>query len=103
MQSVLLLLVVLHQVSSAFHYLKKKDFSRKFSFFNGFTQTPHPRTNQNLLSMTKVFVDAPLKLLKDLFRGSSTDFLNEFNNLLYMNQFGFHNFHSTDHALILIF
>ena len=38
---------------------ESKDFRHKFSFFNGFTQTPtptpHPLNSQNLLSVTKVF------------------------------------------------
>ena len=33
----------------------KKDFRHEFSFFNGFTQNPHPHNGQNLLSVTKVF------------------------------------------------
>ena len=33
----------------------KKDFRHEFSFFNGFTQKPHPHNGQNLLSVTKVF------------------------------------------------
>ena len=33
----------------------KKYFRHKFSFFNGFAQTPHPLNSQNLLSMTIVF------------------------------------------------
>ena len=36
------------------HYLKKK-ICHKFSFFNGFTQTPPPSLGRNSLSMTKVF------------------------------------------------
>ena len=35
--------------------LSKKDFRHKFSFFNSFTQIPHPLNSQNLLSMIKVF------------------------------------------------
>ena len=63
---VLLFIIVLHQLLheqiSFFttyqnfiqHYLKK-DFPRKVYFFNGFTQTPHPLSNQNPLSVMKVF------------------------------------------------
>ena len=35
--------------------LSKKDFRHEFSFFNGFTQIPHPLNGQNPLSMIKVF------------------------------------------------
>ena len=34
---------------------KKKDFRHKFSFFNGFTQTPHPINSSNRLGVTKFF------------------------------------------------
>ena len=33
----------------------EKNFHHKFSFFNRFTQIPHPLKGQNPLSMTKVF------------------------------------------------
>ena len=42
--------------------IQKKDFWHKFSFFTGFMQLPNPFNSQSLLSMTKVFVDAPLIL-----------------------------------------
>ena len=35
--------------------LSKKDFRHEFSFFNSFTQIPHPLNGQNPLSMIKVF------------------------------------------------
>ena len=41
------------------HYLKK-DFCLKFSFSNGFSETPHSVNGQNTLSKTIFFVDAPL-------------------------------------------
>ena len=36
--------------------LSEKDFCRKFSFFNGFTETPHHFNTQNLLSVTNAFL-----------------------------------------------
>ena len=48
------------QISFFYNFLElqstliEKDFCCEFSFFNGFTQTPHPRNNQNLLSVTHV-------------------------------------------------
>ena len=67
-----LLFLVLHQflyqqISFFYNFLQlhstlsKKDFCRKFSFFNGFTQTPHPLNSQNLLSVTKDFWQFSLK------------------------------------------
>ena len=43
--------------------LSQKDFSRKFSFLNGFTQlyTPNPLSGQNLLSVTKFFCQFSLR------------------------------------------
>ena len=43
-----------------FNIIWKEDFCHEFSFFNGFTQTPHPLNDQNQLSMAKFFTDAPL-------------------------------------------
>ena len=74
MQPLVLLFLVLHQllyqqISSFYNFLElhstlsEKDFCRKFSFFNGFTQTPHPLNSQNLVSMTKVFCQFSLKCL----------------------------------------
>ena len=61
-------LVVLFYIS-IYHFLQvfktlssviwKKDFCHKFPFFNRFTQPPNPLNSQNLLSMIKVFVNAP--------------------------------------------
>ena len=36
-------------------HLLKKDFRHQFSFFNGFTQSPHRLNDSNSLSVTKVF------------------------------------------------
>ena len=64
----LLFLVVFY--SSTYHFsiifrasynIWKIDCCHEFSFFNGFTQTPHPLNSQNLLSMTNVFCQCPLK------------------------------------------
>ena len=40
---------------SSFNIIWKKDFRHKFSFFNGFTQTPHPINSSNRLGVTKFF------------------------------------------------
>ena len=77
--SVLIILVLhlfLHQQISLFYNflelhstLSEKDFCCKFSFFNEFTQTPHPINSQNLLSVTKVFCQFFLKcFLKYFFK-----------------------------------
>ena len=53
------------QISSFYNFLElhstlsEKDFCHKFYFFNGFIQTPQPLNSQNLLSVTKVFVNFP--------------------------------------------
>ena len=70
MQPLVLLFLVLHQllyqqISSFYNFLElhstlsEKDFCHKFYFFNGFIQTPQPLNSQNLLSVTKVFVNFP--------------------------------------------
>ena len=52
---------LLHQQVSFFTNFRtsfnimKKDYCQKFSFFNRFTQTPHPLNGQNPLSMTIFF------------------------------------------------
>ena len=38
-----------------FNNIWKKDFRHKFSFFNGFTQIPHPLNSKNPLSVTNIF------------------------------------------------
>ena len=45
---------------TSFNIIWNEDFCHEFSFFNGFTQTPHPLNGQNQLSMAKFFTDAPL-------------------------------------------
>ena len=47
--------------------LSEKDFCRKFSVFNGFTQTSQPLSSQNLQSVTKVFYLFFLKCLLIFF------------------------------------
>ena len=42
---------------------KKKNFHHKFSFLNGYTQTPHPLNGQNQLSVTNVFCRSSLSHL----------------------------------------
>ena len=71
--TVLLFLVsyqFLHQQISYFYIflglhstLSERDFCRKFSVFNGFTQTSQPLSSQNLQSVTKVFYLFFLKCL----------------------------------------
>ena len=48
-------------------HLLKKDFRHQFSFFNGFTQTPHRLNDSNSLSVTKVFCWCSLNLENFLF------------------------------------
>ena len=45
--------------------IKKKDFCHKSSFFDGFSNPPSPTpfNGQNLLNVTNVFGDTPLKYL----------------------------------------
>ena len=68
-------LFLYQQISFSFNFLElhsalsEKDFCGKFSFFNEFTQTPHPINSQNLLSVTKVFCQFFLKcFLKYFFK-----------------------------------
>ena len=55
-----LLFLVSHQFLHLINFLElqstliEKGFCCEFSFFNGFTQTPHPLNTQNLLSVTHV-------------------------------------------------
>ena len=51
---------------TSFNIIWKKDFRHKFSFFNGFTQTPtsHPVNSQNPLNVTKVFCQSRLFQMK---------------------------------------
>ena len=46
---------------TSFNIIWKKDFCHKFYFFNGFTQTSHLPSGQNLLSVTKVFCGCSLR------------------------------------------
>ena len=49
---------------TSFKIICRKDFRRKFSFFNGFTETPTLHLNsQNPLSVTKVFCQCSLTCL----------------------------------------
>ena len=47
--------ILLFYSSLELNSTSEKYFCRKFSFFNGFSQTPHPLNSQNLLSVTKFF------------------------------------------------
>ena len=66
-------LFLYQQISFSFNFLElhsalsEKDFCGKFSFFNEFTQTPHPINSQNLLSVTKVFCQFFLKCFLKYF------------------------------------
>ena len=48
--------------------VSEKDFCHKISFFNGFTQTPHPLNSQNLLSITEVFCQFSQKCLLNFLK-----------------------------------
>ena len=58
---VFLFLDVLHQQRTSFTIIRKKVFDMSLTFFNGFTQTPIPHTDnsQNPQSVIISFVDAP--------------------------------------------
>ena len=47
--------ILLFYSSLELNSTSEKYFCRKFSFFNGFAQTPHPLNSQNLLSVTNFF------------------------------------------------
>ena len=47
--------------------LSEQAFCRKFSFFNGFTQTPHPINGQNLLRVPNALCQFSLKWLLKYF------------------------------------
>ena len=73
--------IISYNFLALYFALTEKDFCRKFSFFNRFTQTPQPLNDQNLLSVAKVFCQFSLKCLLKYFFDKFVDIILQ-NHLL---------------------